>query len=206
MPGRLHTKGRRSTRSRPYERRRRTRRAPRNQRGGENEGQTLTTWLAAAKQLHEKLGPAPQDFASLRNPALSLTQGAGPILEGYTPPFLGDIMANVAISLGEILPGQRIDSGATFTAAMKHLDQYENSIYKLIVGLEGFLRKIFQGQVLAQSIGISAQVSLSTPPPVDGPTPFVWIAFANLPEGQLEPRAPVLGNPEDLNEQPQPPA
>lgn len=193
MPGRLHAKGRRSTRSRPYERRRRTRRVPRNQRGGENEGQTPTTWLAAAQKLHETANQEPVDFTSLRNQALSLTQGTGPALQGYTPPFLSDIIANIAVSLKEILQGQLpINSGAAFTAAMADLERYDNTIYTLIVRLETDLRREFRSQVLgrsgAETIG---SVNLAAAPG-DSRVPFVWIAFANLPEGQLEPRVPIL--------------
>lgn len=201
MPGKLSAKGRRSTRSRAYERRRRTRRAPRQQRGGELHA--LRIWLTAAGELHEK-APTPEqsEFATaLQKPELALAPGTGPALESYIPPFLSDIMTNTAVSIGELMGGRRITSGAELTAAMQYLREKEKSFYSLVVGLETDLRKVYLSQVRGQT--------LPTPFPVislaDAPTektPFVWIAYANLPDGTLEPRVPVLGNLEDLKDTP----
>jgi hypothetical protein len=110
-------------------------------------------------------------------------------------------MTNTAVSIGELMGGRRITSGAELTAAMQYLREKEKSFYSLVVGLETDLRKVYLSQVRGQT--------LPTPFPVislaDAPTektPFVWIAYANLPDGTLEPRVPVLGNLEDLKDTP----
>ena len=199
MPGKLSAKGRRSTRSRAYERRRRTRRAPRQQRGGEL--QALRSWLTVAGELHEKPPTSEQQgFGTvLRKPELTLTPGSGPTLEGYTPPFLSDIMTNTAVGIGEFMGGRRITSGAELTAAMQYLREKDKPFYSLIVGLEIALQKAYLGQVRGQTLPEPFPVVSLADTPTDK-TPFVWIAYANLPDGTLEPRVPVLGSLDDLKE------
>ena len=102
--------------------------------------------------------------------------------EPYSPPYLGDIMTSVALGLGQ----QRIQTGVEFTNAMGLLKTQEPMFYDLLVSLETTLRRRYQA-----TTGTLPPVDLSVTP-TDNKTPFVWIAYANLPNIPLEPAAPTL--------------
>ena len=190
MPG-IKKNGRRSTRGRPYERRRRTRR----QRGGANGAPTLSAWLSAAQEFYKAGATARPSLVELRKEELTLTPGAGPELAGYYPKYLSDIMTNVAVSLGD----QRIQAIAEAAAKMNNLKESDPEFYSLLFELEVDLRIAFATEVdrtATSKQAIEGSVALTNP--AAEVTPLIWIAYANIPTGQLNPRVPVLGDLEDL--------
>lgn len=188
MPGKLLARGRRSTKSRPFERRRRTRRMRRShQRGGDpQQVQLLDAWLGEAKTLHDTPRSLPYMFEELKKSSLQLTSAhGGPMLpeeSGFAPPYLGDILTSVALGLGQ----QRIQTGEEFTNAMALLQRREPLFYEMLITLESILRQR-AGRTSVEPTPVNLSV-----PPTDGKTPFVWIAYANLPDIPLEPVAPIL--------------
>ncbi len=179
---------RRSTRSRPYERRRRTRRA-RKQHGGDAGQNARINWFQAAKALH---AAPPAATIAQRDPQLQLPVGGGPTLSNYFPPYLGDIVTNIAIGLGN---GERIQSFPQFARAIEYLEKNDKDFFTFLTELEKDLRILNMSQVQGVT-GAPPPFNLSNPaPPV---TPFLWIAYSHLPDGELEPRAPVLGDVTDL--------
>lgn len=190
MPG-IRKHGRRSTRGRPYERRRRTRR----QRGGANGAQTLPAWLAAAQEFYKASASAHPSLVELRKEELTLTPGAGPELTSYYPKYLSDIMTNAAVSLGD----QRIQTIQEAAAKMNSLKNSDPEFYSLLVELEVDLRMAFATEVdrtATSKEAVEASVALTNSATEN--TPLIWIAYANIPVGQLNPRVPVLGDLEDL--------
>lgn len=187
MPG-IRKHGRRSTRGRPYERRRRTRR----QRGGAN---GLSQWLSAAGEFYKASTTAHPNFIDLRKEELTLTPGTGPELINYYPKYLSDIITNSAVSLGE----QRIQTISEATAKMNDLKTSNPEFYSLLFELEVDLRMAFATEVdklVVDKSAIESAVSLINTTSAN--MPIIWIAYANIPMGQLTPRVPVLGDLEDL--------
>jgi hypothetical protein len=185
---------RRSTRSRPYERRRRTRRARKQHQHGGDAGQNaLINWFQAAQALH---AAPPAATIAQRDPRLQLPVGGGPTLSNYYPPYLGDIVTNIAIGLGD---GERIQSFPQFARAIEYVEKNDKDFFEFMTELEKDLRTLYMSQVQGIT-GTPVAFYLSNPTP--SVTPFLWIAYSHLPDGDLEPRAPVLGDLEVLKKTP----
>lgn len=108
----------------------------------------------------------------------------------YYPPYLGDILTNIAVGLGD-----SIQTYAQFIGAMEFLRSNDKDFFVFMTELEKDLRIFYQGNVVGETDSI---------PPVNladqtqTKTPFILIAYANLPPGSAEPRVPVLGDVADI--------
>lgn len=167
-----------------------------NQHGGAEDDQTLESWLRAAAELYETQPIPEQSFATLRRgPELLMKIRKGAMLPDFYPPYLGDLMVSIASGLGE----QRITSGSAFTLAMQGLKEKEKDFYALLIAIETTLQISYMSLVRRESTSTIPSIDLSIRQ--TGKTPFVWIAYANLPYEHIDPVAPTLISEELVKEE-----